>query len=198
MDTRRSPLTIFAIVTLSIFTVFITWRAKALETKLARRVEQSEMVGKPAPNISLDSLDGQKVSLADFRGKKMVVVSFWASWCGPCRMELPALRDYYKRNQEHWDDFEVVAVDTNDERSDAATFAVSERLPFPVLLDPNGTISDEYGVQAIPAMFVVGKDGFVKYAHIGFDPAMEIELSMSLGIKIATPGQTTFDDNTSH
>jgi|SRR5579863_5456798 len=198
MEKRQSPLTILAIVTLAIFTVFITWRAKALETKLARRVEQSDMVGKRAPDFSLESLDGQKISLADFRGKKMVVVSFWASWCGPCRMEMPALRDYYKKNQEHWDDFEVVAIDTNDERSDAATFALSERLPFPVLLDPSGTISDLYGVQAIPAMFIVGKDGIVKYAQIGFDPTMEIELSVNLGIKIATPGQTTTDDNTSH
>ena len=198
MEKRQSPLTILAIVTLAIFTVFITWRAKALETKLARRVEQSDMVGKRAPDFSLESLDGQKVSLADFRGKKMVVVSFWASWCGPCRMEMPALRDYYKKNQEHWDDFEVVAIDTNDERSDAATFALSERLPFPVLLDTSGTISDLYGVQAIPAMFIVGKDGIVKYAQIGFDPTMEIELSVNLGIKIATPGQTTSDDNTSH
>jgi len=198
MEKRQSPLTILAIVTLAIFTVFITWRAKALETKLARRVEQSDMVGKRAPDFSLESLDGQKVSLADFRGKKMVVVSFWASWCGPCRMEMPALRDYYKKNQEHWDDFEVVAIDTNDERSDAATFSLSERLPFPVVLDPRGTISDLYGVQAIPAMFIVGKDGIVKYAQIGFDPTMEIELSVNLGIKIATPGQTTSDDNTSH
>jgi peroxiredoxin len=198
MEKRQSPLTILAIVTLAIFTIFITWRAKALETKLARRVEQSEMVGRRAPDFSLESLNGQKVSLADFRGKKMVVVSFWASWCGPCRMEMPALRDYYKKNQEHWDDFEVVAIDTNDERSEAATFALSERLPFPVVLDPSGTISDLYGVQAIPAMFIVGKDGIVKYAQIGFDPTMEIELSMNLGIKIATPGQTTSDDNTSH
>jgi peroxiredoxin len=190
MKPRLTPLSKLAIFTLALFTVFITWRAKAFEKKLLNNEEVSELVGKPAPDFTLYTLEGQKVSLADYHGKKKVVISFWASWCGPCRMEMPALRDFYKKNENHQDEFEMLAIDVDDDDpGDAEEAAKSVSLPFPVLLDRAGKAGRAYGVDAIPAMFIVDEQGKVTYAHTGFDQTMEYMLGMRLGF-VATPQAT--------
>ncbi len=143
---------IVGLVALLLFTVFITWRVKKIEKVLASHDTISSLSGKPAPNFSLDSLDGHKVSLADYRGKKKVVISYWASWCGPC----------------------------------AETYAQKAKLPFPVLLDLEHEAADAYSVEAIPATFIVDKDGKVKQTQTGLDEAMEIKLAIQLGINLDT------------
>ena len=186
MSRKLSPLQIVGLVALLLFTIFITWRAKKIEKALASHDAISSLNGKPAPDFSLASLDGHKVSLADYRGKKKVVISYWASWCGPCRVELPEMKRFYEKYHKDDSDFEFVAISIDDDRESAEIYAQKAKLPFPVLLDLGHDAADAYSVEAIPATFVVDKDGKVKQTQTGLDEAMEIKLAIQLGINLDT------------
>jgi peroxiredoxin len=185
-----------ALALLAAFTVFITWRAKKLEASIHDRREEPELINHVAPSFELPALDGQKVSLASFHGKKKLVLSFWASWCGPCKTEMPVLREFYQRHRKDSDKFEFLAISIDDEQRDAERFATEMKLPFPVLLDLKSQAADLYGVDAIPALFVVNENGKVTYAHVGFDPALEFVLEQKLGLQ-TTPNFGGADDGDS-
>jgi peroxiredoxin len=172
-----------AIAVLAISTILITWRASILEKSLERESEQPELVDKVAPDFSATTLDGRTVSLADFRGQKRVIVSFWASWCGPCRLEMPELAKFYKDNHDDSSDFEILAVSIDEDPKDASDFVTAQKLAFPVLLDPHQKMANAYEVEGIPTMFVIDKDGKVIYGRAGFEPNMEFQLARELGIK---------------
>jgi hypothetical protein len=111
---------VFALVVLATFTVWITWRAKAIE--LAGRWSQapSALIGKPAPDFDLQSLDGRKVSLADYRDRTLAV-TFWASWCAPCRMELPVLTKFYQQTHNDGSSFEILVSASTPPRTQRGT-----------------------------------------------------------------------------
>jgi peroxiredoxin len=184
MKLKLSPTAILAIVVLAAFTIFITWRAKKLERSLQDESTAPTLVNQNAPPFALPSLDGRTISLADYRGKKNIIVSFWASWCGPCQLEMPALRQFYEKHHEQSNDFEILAISIDDEAAPAESFASQNKLPFPVLLDPGSKTANTYGVDGIPALFVVDKSGKVVYGHAGFDPAMELGIAQALGIEL--------------
>jgi peroxiredoxin len=183
MRTKLSPPAILGIAALAAFTIFITWRAKKLEYAIQQRAETPMLTNKPAPQFDLPALDGREISLADYHGKKLVV-SFWASWCGPCRLEMPALRSFYQRYHKSSDNFEILAISIDDNRRDAEEFAVEEKLPFPVLLDLRSKVAEVYGVEGIPVMFIIDENGKVIFGHVGFDAALEFQLAQELGIKL--------------
>jgi peroxiredoxin len=172
---------------LALFTVWITWRAKALETGLSNNHSAHfPPLNKAAPAFSLPTLDGRPVTLADYRGRN-VVVTFWASWCGPCRMEMPVLRTFYERTRKQDNDFVILAISIDSDPGDAATAATELRIPFPVLHDASGKVSNQYGVDAIPTLFVIDRKGDLTYAHTGLDMGIEIMLAQQLGIKNYSP-----------
>lgn len=196
MRLRPSAPQILAIVLLAAFTIFITWRAKSLETALRERGEQSELVNKPAPTFDLPTLGGQQVALADYHGKKKLVLSFWASWCGPCRMEMPVLRQFYEQQRKNSDRFEILAISIDDERAPAEKFATEMKLPFPVLLDLSNRTAKAYEVDAIPALFVIDENGKVIYGQTGFDAGMEYVLASRLGLtKKPSKGEASDDSS---
>jgi len=125
---------IATVLLLAVNTILLTWRARVLELTLERQSQEPELVQKPAPDFAAATLDGQTVRLADFRGQKKVVISFWASWCGPCRLEMPELVKFYKTNHKQNSDFELLAVSIDEDTKAAADFATSEKLNFPVLI----------------------------------------------------------------
>ncbi|MGA2737642.1 MAG: TlpA disulfide reductase family protein [Bryobacteraceae bacterium] len=181
-STKPSAGAIAALIALAVFTVFITWRAKLLEAGIAGAGKTVALLNKPAPQVTLAGLDGHPVSIADFRNKKALIVTFWASWCGPCRLEMPILRDFYKKKPQANTDFEILAISVDDDREAAAIAASELKMPFPVLLDSLHTAADAYQVQAIPTMVVIDKDGKITFGKVGFDAAFETQLNAHFGI----------------
>ncbi len=165
------------------FTILITWRARVLEETLERQSGEPALVNHAAPEFSALALDGRTVSLKDFRGQKKVVVSFWASWCGPCRLEMPGLIEFYKRNHNDASEFELLAISIDEDPHDVTAFAAAQKLNFPVLLDPKQKIAEAYQVDGIPTMFVIDKDGKITHGQVGYDLSMSYWLPRELGIK---------------
>lgn len=124
----------------------------------------AQPVGQPAPDFSLTLYDGKSLSLADLRGKT-VVLNFWASWCDPCREEAPALERVWKRYQERGVLF--VGVDIWDSESDGQAFIKRFGLTYFNGPDPSGNIGKRYGVTGVPETFVIDKDGKVARKFIG-------------------------------
>lgn len=188
MRLKPSPAAIIAIVALAVFTVFITWRAKSLERSMHERGETSPLVNKAAPPFALPSLDGRTISLADYHGKQNLVVSFWASWCGPCRLEMPVLRAFYEKHHNDSNSFEFLAISIDDSAAPARAFATSSKIPFPVLLDISKQTADAYHVDGIPTLFVIDKSGKVIFGHSGFDTTLQFQLANALGINLVPAG----------
>ncbi|MGH8026681.1 MAG: TlpA disulfide reductase family protein [Pseudoxanthomonas sp.] len=111
-----------------------------------------------------------QVNLQDYRGK-VVIVTFWASWCGPCRKELPVLANFQQAIGR--DALEVIAVNFKEPRSDfLGVVRANRKLQLNYVHDGKGAASDEYGVNALPNMFVIDRDGTIAYVHRGYSEEM--------------------------
>jgi peroxiredoxin len=121
-------------------------------------------VGDRAPEVSLQSVDGKTMSLADYRGK-VVLVHFWATWCPPCVEEIPTLERFYQ--QVFGSDIEVLAISVDNSADVLMTFLDRNKVHFPVLRDPGGTTAGSYGTLKFPETYVIGRDGIVRYKVIG-------------------------------
>jgi peroxiredoxin len=180
------PRTLLLVIILAAITVPLTWKAKSLERHLFGPFQHSAMLHKPAPDFQLETLRGQSVSLSEFRGKK-IVVSFWASWCGPCRMELPELQAFYEKYHPQEKNFEVLAISTDEKLREAQKYVDEAKLTFPVLWDADGKAQDGYKVEGIPMLFVIDENGTIVYTQDGYGFGLELKLCNLLGIKNASP-----------
>lgn len=129
--------------------------------------DATALEGKAAPLFKLDGLDGKPVSLADLKGK-VVVLDIWATWCPPCRASLPHLGKLWDEVKDK--DVRIYAVNQAEDKKDVEAFVKETKLSVPVLLDSDGKMSDQYSASGIPETVVVGKDGKVKKVFIGFYP----------------------------
>lgn len=128
--------------------------------------------GQEAPDFSFPTTDGKTARLSDYRGK-VVLVNLWATWCGPCRMEVPDLVAAYNRYEQRG--FTVLAVNQGEGRDDVAAFAGQYGIKFPVLLDPDGRIRMYYPYRGIPTSFIVDRDGIVRKIWVGTMPEEAIK-----------------------
>jgi peroxiredoxin len=143
------------------------------------------LTGSVAPDFTLKALSGQEVKLSGYRGQKTVVVSFWATWCGPCRLEMPSIEAFYRHNRAK--DVEVLAVSIDENPGAARKYAAENRLPFPVLVDQNSETASRYHVGGIPSLFVIDRAGKVRAFHQGLNPSLEAELAADLNASNADP-----------
>ena len=116
------------------------------------------------PPLSLIGLDGRSFTLADLRGK-VVFLNFWATWCVPCRAEMPALDNLYRAYREHG--FLVLAVNFKQTPDEVRRFVEETRVTFPTALDPEGAVSRALKVRGLPVSFLVGRDGTLQWKAIG-------------------------------
>ena len=127
--------------------------------------EQSgSQVKKPAPDFQLESLDGQVVSLSGLRGSP-VMLNFWATWCPPCRSEMPFIQQIY----EEWSDEGLVllAINIGESSGTVQDFMRSNNISMPVLLDTSREVAQRYGITGIPATFFIDKDGIIQNRVVG-------------------------------
>ena len=127
----------------------------------ATGVSSSKLVGQPAPEFTLPRLDGQQVALSSLHGK-VVVLDIWACWCDSCRKELPRLDELAARHKA--DGLAVVAVSTDEHRSEVERMiARRPSWTMTVLLDPSGKIAENYVADSLPLVYVIDRDGLIRY-----------------------------------
>ncbi|NIM92500.1 MAG: redoxin domain-containing protein [Anaerolineales bacterium] len=128
------------------------------------QAEPAPVLNAPAPDFTLTNLEGDEVSLSDFQGQP-VLINFWATWCAPCRIEMPAIQDRFERFST--DGLAVLAVDFDEPASDVQAFGDELGLTFDLLLDPGAEIQRLYLVQGYPTSFFVDREGIIRVHHIG-------------------------------
>jgi peroxiredoxin len=128
---------------------------------------QGHGVGNLAYDFTLKDLEGQVYSLKALRGKRVVQVVFWATWCGPCVEEIPQLREIYTKYHARGLEVFGVAVNMNQTPDGVRAFARQYEMNYPVLWDSGDKVMDRYRVSSIPRNFLIGKDGVIRYAGTG-------------------------------
>ncbi len=124
----------------------------------------------PAANFTLKDADGNNVRLSEYRGQ-VVLINFWASWCGPCRQEFPLLDELHQKYQPMG--FTVFGVNVEQERELADKVLREIPVTFPILFDDQNQVSEEYDVDAMPATVLVDRSGEIRFMHRGYKPGYE-------------------------
>jgi thiol-disulfide isomerase/thioredoxin len=145
-------------------------------------LEALDLVGRTAPGFELTMLDGGAFKLEDQRGKR-VVLSFWASWCGPCRQELPALAALQKERP----DIAIFAVNVDRDPALARRFLSQVQFDLPIVWDPDSIALGQYEVLSMPTMFLLDENGTVKFRKTGFSTQNGLkELEAALAGKVGS------------
>ena len=141
-----------------------------LITGCATGSEPTATVGQTAPDFQLQNLDGQSISLSDFKGKP-VLVNFWATRCPPCVFEMPYLQEIY----DEWSGKGLIllAINIGESSSKVEQFLQDHNLSLPVLLDTRAVVAQRYSIQYIPTTFFIDKDGIIQEKIIGAFPNKE-------------------------
>jgi len=130
------------------------------------QVATAPQEGFMAPDFTLETFDGRTVSLSDFKGQ-VVMLNIWASWCPPCKAEMPSMESAYQKYQDQG--FVVLAVNAThqDSATDAAAFINQSGFTFPVLLDSKGVASNLYQLRSLPTSFFIDKEGVIREIIFG-------------------------------
>ena len=136
----------------------------------ATSLASSGLAGRPAPDFALKSSSGENLRLSEYRGD-VVMINFWATWCGPCRQEMPLLDELYSRYQRVG--FNLLGVNIDDDSSRAMAMINELGVSFPVLFDARKEVSKMYNVDAMPVTVIVDREGNVRHVHQGYKPGYE-------------------------
>ncbi len=126
----------------------------------------------PAPAFTLTALSGQQGALSQYKGQ-VVMVNFWATWCGPCQQEMPLLDQMYKKYKPAG--FTLIGVNVDKESPAVKELLARKPVSFPVLLDPANQVSKAYHVDEMPSSVIIDRKGDIRYVHRGYRPGDENE-----------------------
>jgi peroxiredoxin len=147
--------------------------AAALAAAIALPVLADSAGGRtPAPQFTLTARGGRDVSLAQYRGQ-VVMINFWASWCGPCRQEMPLLESIYKRYNKLG--FALLGVNVEPDSKAADEWLKDTRVSFPILYDKDSKVSKLYEVAGMPCTVIIDRSGKLRVLHRGYKPGDENE-----------------------
>jgi len=136
----------------------------------ATSLASSGLTGQTAPDFALKSSSGENLRLSEYRGD-VVMVNFWATWCGPCRQEMPLLDELYSRYGRVG--FSLLGVNIDDNSSKAMNMVSELGVSFPVLFDSSKAVSKLYEVDAMPVTVLIDREGTIRYVHHGYKPGYE-------------------------
>ena len=136
----------------------------------ATSLASSGLEGQLAPDFALKSSTGENLRLSEYRGN-VVMINFWATWCGPCRQEMPLLDELYVRYERVG--FSLLGVNIDDDSRRAMQMIEELGVSFPVLFDARKEVSRLYEVEAMPVTVLVDRAGNVRYVHHGYKPGYE-------------------------
>jgi peroxiredoxin len=128
------------------------------------------VAGSRAPDFTLKSNSGKNLKLSEFRGQ-VVMINFWATWCGPCRQEMPLLNRIQEQYRKAG--FMLLGVNIDDRPEVAQTMARNLGINFPILFDSGKRVSRLYDVNAMPSTLLIDRDGKIRYIHLGYRPGYE-------------------------
>jgi thiol-disulfide isomerase/thioredoxin len=153
-------------VTTVIAALGLLWGGKVAEARehLFDAMGMAKVPAKAAPNFTLSTVDGQQVSLEQYRGK-VVFLNFWATWCIPCREEMPALEQLHQTYQAQ--DLAILSIDLKESADQVKAFFLKHSLSFPALLDQNGSVFRDYLVAGMPTTYLIGRDGTMLARGVG-------------------------------
>jgi len=141
-------------------------------TGLASGIAMAADASAAAPAFTLDGLGGEATSLAQFKGQ-VVMLNFWATWCGPCQQEMPLLDQMYRKYKPAG--FTLIGVNVDKEAPPVRALLARKPLSFPVLLDPASQVSKSYKVDEMPSTVLIDRKGNVRFIHRGYKPGDENE-----------------------
>ncbi len=136
-----------------------------VKTRGNKELRESPQEGFLAPSFSLVNSNGSVINMVDYQGK-VVLLNFWASWCGPCKIEIPSLKKLYQMRRGP--NFEILAVSLDrTPASKLTSFVSANQMEFPILLNPEGDVAEKYRVRGIPASFLLDKKGMIRWKVVG-------------------------------
>jgi peroxiredoxin len=146
------------------------FRACALTAIVAASAAFAADSGGPAPAFTLTALTGGQTALSQYKGQ-VVLVNFWATWCGPCQQEMPLLDQMYKKYKPAG--FTLIGVNVDKEEPAVKELLARKPVSFPVLLDPANQVSKAYHVDEMPSSVIIDRKGDIRYIHRGYRPGDE-------------------------
>jgi thiol-disulfide isomerase/thioredoxin len=132
------------------------------------------LLGKPAPDFKLDVMDGGSLEIAAKKADEILILDFWATWCGPCRKAMPILEKVSKEFADQG--VKLYAVNLEEDSEEIKNFLTSQKLDVMVALDSDSSVAAQYMVQGIPQTVIIGKDGSVQVVHVGVSPYLETQI----------------------